>query len=193
MSISTRWMLAAVGGIALPLSALAQPAGGDSVTIYGFLKADVERVSVSGAPGMSMSRLSNNLSVLGFRVRGSWERLGYEPAPGQSLQRNAWQIAVTHQLGERQELALSYVKANPARGNTTKQVGGIGIPGTDSGASQISLGYTYRLSRRTDLWAAYTRITNGATAAYNLPANGISGLKPGQNPSGVGLGITHRF
>ncbi len=368
MNISTRWTLAAVGGIALPLSALAQSAGSDSVTIYGFLKADVERVSVSGAPGMSMSRLSNNLSVLGFRVRedlgggmaawaqietnvrvdtgegpwggrntavglstpmgdvvlgqweaplrfasvyaidpftagifasnsimgngfatagngqapasfdrrqpnlvqywspnmgawsfrlayampeektaqsspdmlsgllsykdgplyaawgyelhrsyfsagsrddahrlalaysfgptrvrGSWERLSYEPAPGQTLQRSAWQVAVTHQIGDRQELALSYVKANSARGNTTKQVGGIGIPGTDSGANQISLGYTYRLSKRTDLWAAYTRIQNGATAVYNLSANGISGLKPGQDPSGVGLGVTHRF
>ncbi|MBB6561226.1 putative porin [Acidovorax soli] len=127
------------------------------------------------------------------RLRGSWEQLRYEPAPGESLRRSAWQVAVTHQLDDWQELALSYVQAQAARGHASSAVGGIGVPGSDSGARQVSLGYTYRLSKRTDLWAAYTRITNGATAAYNLSANGIAGLKPGQDPSGLGIGITHRF
>ncbi|GAB2485895.1 porin [Comamonas humi] len=127
------------------------------------------------------------------RVRGSWERLRYEPAPGQTLTRNAWQIAVTHKLSEQHELMASFVKAQGAHGSYGKQLGGIGIPGTDSGAKQVSLGYTYHWSKRTDLWTAYTRISNGATAAYNLSANSIPGMAPGQSPSGLGVGITHRF
>ena len=87
----------------------------------------------------------------------------------------------------------SYVHAQSPKGNTTKSLGGIGIPGTDAKAQQISLGYAYHLSKRTDLWAAYTRITNGATSNYNLSANSITGMKPGQDPSGMGLGVTHRF
>ncbi|MBS0505903.1 MAG: porin [Proteobacteria bacterium] len=138
-------------------------------------------------------RLAAAYSFGPTRLRASWERLSYQPAAGQSLKRNAWQLAVTHDLGEQHQLQASYVRAGSASGNATKQLGGIGIPGTDSGASQVSLGYTYRLSKRTDLWGAYTRIANGATAAYNLSANSIPGMKPGQSPSGVGLGITHRF
>ncbi|MBS0391388.1 MAG: porin [Proteobacteria bacterium] len=138
-------------------------------------------------------RLAAAYSFGPTRLRASWERLSYQPAPGQSLRRDAWQLAVTHQIDDKQELQASFVKAGSAHGNATKQIGGIGIAGTDSGANQVSLGYLYRLSKRTELWTAYTRIHNGTTAAYNLSANSISGMKPGQSPSGVGLGVTHRF
>lgn len=127
------------------------------------------------------------------RVRGSFERLSYEPAPGRTLNRNAWQIAVTHKLTERHGLMASFVKAHSASGNYDKPLGGIGIPGTDSGAKQISLGYVYNMSKRTDLWAAYTGISNGKTATYNLSANSIPGMAAGQTASGFGLGITHKF
>ena len=127
------------------------------------------------------------------RLRGSVERLSYEPERGQSLTRNALQVAVTHQITPQHEVMASYVRAQSPKGNTTKVVGGIGLPGTDASANQVSLGYVYRMSKRTDLWASYTKITNGATSNYNLSANSIPGMKPGQDPSGMGLGVTHRF
>ena len=127
------------------------------------------------------------------RVRGSFERLSYEPERGQSLTRNAWQLAVSHQFTPQHEVMASYVRAQSPHGNTKKALGGIGIPGTDAGANQVSLGYTYHMSKRTDLWTAYTKITNGATSNYNLSANSIGGMKPGQDPSGFGVGITHKF
>ncbi|MDR2334327.1 MAG: porin [Burkholderiaceae bacterium] len=138
-------------------------------------------------------RIAAAYSFGATRLRGSFERLSYEPERGQSLTRNAWQIAVTHQITPQHEVMASYVRAQSPRGNTTKALGGIGIPGTDADASQVSLGYVYRMSKRTDLWAAYTKITNGATSNYNLSANSIAGMKPGQDPSGIGLGITHKF
>ena len=67
------------------------------------------------------------------------------------------------------------------------------MPGTDSGAWQVSLGYGYTLSKRTELWAAWTRLVNHATARYNLSGNSVPGLKPGDSATGVGLGITHKF
>lgn len=141
----------------------------------------------------SAHRLGLAYSWGGTRLRGSWERLSYEPAPGQSLRRAAWQLALSQALGEGQELRLSLVRAQAARGTARAGLGGIGAPGGDTAASQVSLGYGYRLSKRSELWAAYTRIRNGVAASYNLSANSYPGLKPGQDPAGLGLGITHSF
>ena len=65
------WLRAAALAALSPVMALAQTNVGDTVTIYGFVKADVEHVRASGggAPSLSMNRLSNNLSVLGFRMK----------------------------------------------------------------------------------------------------------------------------
>lgn len=142
----------------------------------------------------SAQRLGLAYSVSpGLRLRGSWERLRYQPAPGQHLSRAAWQLALTQDLGAQGQLRASYVRAQASRGNAAAAVGGIARPGTDSSATQVSLGYGHTLSKRTELWAAYTRIANGAAALYNLSANGLAGLKAGQDPRGLGLGITHKF
>jgi predicted porin len=53
-------------------------------------------------------------------------------------------------------------------------------------ANQISVGYTYDLSKRTNLYAAYTRTDNDALATYNAAANGLTG-------SLTQLGIRHKF
>lgn len=126
------------------------------------------------------------------RVRFAWERLRYEPTASTNLRRDAWQLAVTHNIGNGQ-LRASYVRAEKSKGNATAGIGGIGKPGTESGAQQFSLGYGYNLSKRTELWGAFTKINNQQTASYNLSANAIPGLSAGQSPAGVGLGITHKF
>ncbi|WP_183036114.1 porin [Cupriavidus sp. UME77] len=126
------------------------------------------------------------------KLRGAYERLSYEPAPGQSVRRDAWQVAATHAIGAH-EFRASYTSGGNAHGSSTAAVGGIGLPGTASGAWQVSLGYGYTLSKRTELWAAWTRLVNHATARYNLSGNSVPGLKPGDSATGVGLGITHKF
>jgi predicted porin len=137
-------------------------------------------------------RIGLAYSIGATRLRFAWERLRYEPTASTQLSRDAWQVAVTHDIGNGQ-LRASYVKAQASKGNATASVGSIAAPGSDSGASQVSLGYGHNLSKRTEIWAAYTRIDNGAAALYNLSANGLAGLKAGQDPSGLGLGITHKF
>jgi predicted porin len=129
------------------------------------------------------------------RLRFSWERLRYEPTASSNLTRDALQLAATHEIGAA-TLRASYVRAGRTKGNASVASAallGLGAPGTDSGARQLSLGYGYALSKRTELWGAYTRVSNGATASYNLSANSLPGLRAGQSPSGLGLGITHKF
>jgi hypothetical protein len=46
----------------------------DGVQIYGFIKENVESIQISGnGRSQSLARLSNDLSVLGFRGGSRWE------------------------------------------------------------------------------------------------------------------------
>ncbi|NUU02198.1 porin [Herbaspirillum robiniae] len=146
----------------------------------------------SGGSVDTGNKIGGAYSFGNTRVRFVWERLRYEPAPGASLRRDAWQVALTHNVGNGQ-LRASYVRAERSKGNAAAGIGGIGKPGTASGAQQVSLGYGYSLSKRTELWGALTKIFNEQNASYNLSANPIPGLNAGQSPAGVGLGITHKF
>lgn len=137
-------------------------------------------------------RLAAAYSFGPTRLRATWEQLRYQPGPGTQLKRNAWQVAVTHNIGIGQ-LRASWVQGEASTGNASKGLGSIGAPGTDSAAHQIALGYGHTLSARTELWGGWTRLSNGANSSYNLSANGIPNLKPGQDPYAWGLGMTHKF
>ena len=138
------------------------------------------------------NRIGIAYSIGNTRLRFAWERLRYEPTASTYLSRDAWQLALTHNIGQGQ-LRLSYVRAKRAEGNATAGIGGIGIPGTTSGAQQSTIGYGYNLSKRTELWGAFTKLNNEKTASYNLSANAVPGLAAGQSPGGFGIGITHKF
>ena len=57
---------------------------------------------------------------------------------------------------------------------------------SDSAATQYTLAYNYNLSKRTKVYAYYTRVNNGNNAAYNVS-------KRGDNFSSVAMGIRHNF
>ena len=159
---------------------------------YGF-----ERHRKYFAPGTSDlgQRIGAAYSFGKTRVSMALERLHYEPTASSHINRNAWQLAVTRTIGNG-VLRASYVRALGTTGNATAASASLvrmGAPNTDSGAKQLSLGYGHKLSKRTELWGAYTRLMNGRTATYNLSANGVPGLQAGQTLSGIGLGITHSF
>jgi predicted porin len=62
--------------------------------------------------------------------------------------------------------------------------------GTAVDSDKTAIGYVYSLSKRTDLYATYARVTNkgGASAALNGATTGA-----GQSSSGYDLGIKHSF
>ena len=57
---------------------------------------------------------------------------------------------------------------------------------SDSAATQYTVGYNYNLSKRTKAYGYYTRVNNGAKAAYNVDANG-------KDFSSVAVGVRHNF
>lgn len=65
----------------------------------------------------------------------------------------------------------------------------------DFDADQITVGYKYSLSKRTELYTAYSRVSNGANTAFAVvDANTTHGpVSPGNNPSTLFAGITHVF
>lgn len=60
---------------------------------------------------------------------------------------------------------------------------------TNTGAKQLSLRYGYGFSKRTELYAAYTELTNDTSASYGF----YTGLAAGSKLSGLGLGLIHSF
>jgi hypothetical protein len=99
--------------------------------------------------------------------------------------RDAWFASIDHRLGNH-ILRASYIKANDGTGDATAAVGGIGAPtpanSSQTGASQWIFGYGYVLSKRTELYAIYSRIRNDAAAAYDFATNTI-GVAPGADPN----------
>lgn len=66
----------------------------------------------------------------------------------------------------------------------------------NSGANQFSLGYDHGLSKRTKLYAIYSRITNQSAAMYGFSqstaaATSVNGA--GADPSVISLGLKHTF
>lgn len=59
---------------------------------------------------------------------------------------------------------------------------------TDDDATLLTLQASHNLSKRTAVYAHYTRVSNGAQSAL-----GFNGPVAGQNSSGVQVGIRHRF
>lgn len=69
---------------------------------------------------------------------------------------------------------------------------------SNTGAKQWSLGYDHKLSRRTSLYAVYTRLDNDSAAQFNLASpDGSSGYAnasaAGAAPSAFSFGMKHRF
>jgi predicted porin len=83
---------------------------------------------------------------------------------------------------------LGYVKTGTL-GAGTAQI-------ADSGANQVSVGYDHGLSKRTKLYAIYTKITNGKGINYSFSQSSGAGSTVsgyGTSPSVVSLGVKHSF
>jgi predicted porin len=137
------------------------------------------------------------------RIAAVWEGLEYELVPGGKVQRDALFVSLVHSVGNF-DIRAQYINADDTDG--TPCVGGgvtgviSGLPNCaidDSGADQYAVGVFYHFSKRSTVYALYTRLDNGANARYDLGINpagisaGVAGL--GQDPRGFALGIRHRF
>lgn len=84
-----------------------------------------------------------------------------------------------------QEFKASLVKINMAG-----RVGTTAIDASDG--QQLGLGYVYNLSKRSALYATYSRMSNDGAATFQVPG-GPSGLAGGKSSTGYELGMRHNF
>lgn len=97
-------------------------------------------------------------------------------------------FTVHHDLGGGMMAHAQWGKTKNIKGTTTGEVAA-------SGATGITLGGTYALSRRTHMYASFHKITNQAAAAYNMVGgNYASGTAAaGADVKMLALGAIHNF
>jgi len=125
-----------------------------------------------------------------------YERLEYEQSNSaaalanfKSYDRDAFALTATHDLGRGTIRAL-YGKA---MSGDCSLVGGAACSTNGLGAQQYSLGYSYSLSKRTDLYGFYTRVANESGATYQFANAAGIGAAAGASSSGYALGMRHSF
>ena len=80
-----------------------------------------------------------------------------------------------------------------ARDGNCSRLDGSACTTAGLGARQVSAGYSYSFSRRTDGYAFFTRVSNGARGSYQF-ANGAGlGAAPGSKSVGYLIGLRHTF
>ena len=120
------------------------------------------------------------------------ESLRYETASGE-LRRRSVYVSATRQFG-RHGLRVGLAHAQSATGSAVETIGTVRAgPGT--GATHATVGYDYQLSKRSSLYAYYTRLNNGRNGIADFAINslGREGGTAGATLSGVVLGIRHNF
>jgi predicted porin len=102
-----------------------------------------------------------------------------------------WFVSGKYQMGA---VALKAQYANAGSDDQTISVanGGTNVIGND-GAKLYTLGADYAFSKRTTVYALYTKISNDSNAAYNFALNGASGVGAGDAVKGMSIGVKHSF
>ena len=128
---------------------------------------------------------TQDLFAVGVVVEKTTDNLG--AAQANSLGHSAFYLGGKYNIGN-SAVKFAYGKAG-VLGSGAAQV-------ADSGATQFSIGYDHGLSKRTKVYALYTKITNGKGINYSFSqssgaASTTSGF--GTSPSAFSLGLKTSF
>jgi len=99
-------------------------------------------------------------------------------------------VALVQQLGTG-SVRAGFTFASDGAGSATETIGSV-RSGAQTGAFQVTGGYDYPLSRRTAVYAYYSRINNRSNAAYDFAINSV-GVHAGADPQTFALGMRHNF
>jgi predicted porin len=119
--------------------------------------------------------------TLGALYEKTKDNLG--AAGANALGHSTWYLSGKYQMGAI-ALKAAYGKANSLAGLS------------DSGSKQYTVGADYGFSKRTTVYALYTKINNDTNANYDFalnPTTGAAGGAIGGDPSGFSLGVKHAF
>jgi predicted porin len=168
-----------------------------------FLTGGYERHKDYGGAGLTDKGYSLGAAYKFFgttTLGAGYSKLKYEFAGGLRSELSNWLVSLTHVTGP--HIFRGYYQrardpkgdgpaiggAGPAQGNPLHTAAG--------GGKQFVVGYGYTLSKRTELFGIYSRITNDPLASYDFGTNqivGASAAPQGSDPRGFGVGIKHIF
>lgn len=176
--------------------------------------ADIASASLrwrgSGWNVLAVGERHHNLRGSGLTDRGQWlvasrqitpawyvgalaEQLAYASPTG-GLKRHYLAGVVRYQWLPQHTLELHAGQASDVSGSNGDAVGTPGSrfyrsAGADTGALQTILQYSWDMSRRTRLYAIYTRLANRSNATYNLATPDGLAAPPGSTLSLLSLGM----
>ena len=123
------------------------------------------------------------------RLAATAEKLRYATARG-NLERVAYHVSLTRQFGAH-GIRFGLARAGDGKGSAGTRLGFIQA-GLDTGATHATLGYDYTLSKRSAVFAFYTRLRNDGRGSYDFAINGLDAA-PGTRLGGAALGLRHSF
>ena len=132
---------------------------------------------------------STQLGVIAERLRYAKQ---VSPAPAGAFtryQRPAVAVTLVQKIGAGAIRGL----VGKAGDGSCDRVDGAACDTHGLGARQVSLGYSYAMSKRTDLYAFYTRVANDERASYQFANAAGIGAAPGAANIGYVLGMRHVF
>lgn len=151
------------------------------------------KLEVSGSTGKTYKTgaMLDDLSTMS--VGGSYEfglfalEAGYEKAEYSTRDRSLMTVALRVPVGAGR-IKAQYTKSSGTGGTVTRD---------EYDATLLGLGYEYRLSKRSLLYANYGQVDNGGTAITGAnrtaSGNGPSGIRRGETSTGYQFGMRHNF
>lgn len=130
--------------------------------------------------------LGGSYTIDAFLVTASYEKLGSSGSIGNALDQTNWYIGGKYSVNASDAVKVAY--SNAGKINSA----------TDTDASQVSVGYDHNLSKRTTVYALYTRLSNKNNAGYTLgfsdaTTDAIASPALGKDLSAWSFGLKHSF
>ena len=156
-------------------------------------------VTAGGAARGSLDtnyRIGAGFSQAGLTVNAIYEMMELRAGNATSLNgqvtelaRDAFWVGAKYAMGSH-EFRLAYAMAMNA--DVTKDFNNAEV--TDSEAQQISVGYGYNFSKRTQVYGVYSTVDNKSAAAFDFgPSKSRTGTAAGADPEGFSVGVRHLF
>lgn len=171
-------------------------ANGPINAFYAYLKAK-DQTDGTGVVGVTTDDVTGNkLGVaytfpMGLKLGVVWDKSKADDVVGTKLaERTAWSIPVSYTTGAH-GIHFAYAKA----GDVKTAAGSV----ANTGAKNLILGYTYSLSKRTQVGVSYSKITNESAATYGFWTRGTHtgaaalATPAGADPTSFTMGINHAF
>jgi predicted porin len=192
--------------------------GGGFVVQYSYLQdKDIGAATTVSYLGVNLATGAANFKVtsnrLGARYRFGmglgigviWDnsKLNASTTAGSGeLKRDVWSIPLTWDTGNH-SVNFQYSWADDWEGsfsNAGSGTGAVSINGengislnSETGAQMWSIGYAYKLSKRTNVHVSYTEIRNEKAVRYDTFANSSGNTSFGADPKQFALGIRHTW